>query len=190
MRTVKKIVKIVSLLLLMAFTFAVGNIVSAKIISGLDKKYIFEKPENRYGIVASDGSMSDFGAMFYGYIGQKHNTLEWRYILTRRLLNGNANYYTAIWMDFFSPISDFETKYEFLWYAIVHAEQLEELSGFSSSGRKFEDLSCKYLDNHHMNALDSLAYIVYHEGALQGDSECLEKMEEYKAKNWNFDLSK
>ena len=102
MRTVKKIVKIVSLLLLMAFTFAVGNIVSAKIISGLDKKYIFEKPENRYGIVASDGTMSDFGAMFYGYIGQKHNNLEWRYILTRRLLNGNANYYTAIWMDFFT----------------------------------------------------------------------------------------
>ena len=46
------------------------------------------------------------------------------------------------------------------------------------------------IDNHHMNALDSLAYIVYHEGALQGDSECLEKMEEYKAKKWNLDLSK
>lgn len=188
MRTVKKIVKIVSLLLLMAFTFAVGNIVSAKIISGLDKKYIFDKPENRYGIVASDGTMTTAVLPLLGYINKKYNNLEWKYILTRKILKGVTDgYYTIdMWYD---EMSEFESYNELLWYKVIHAEQHQELYAYSECGYSLEKLSYEYFDNP-INALDTLAYIVYHEGALQGDSECLEKMEEYKAKNWNFDLSK
>ena len=137
MTAVKKIVKFVSLLLLMAFTFAVGNIVSAKIISGLDKKYIFEKPENRYGIVASDGSMSDFGAMFYGYIGQNGNFVT--------VLRSNA---------VTTPREDVSDQVDEEW--MMTDEQFKKILQASGANQMFEQIGSQEMVKFLSNNVDSV----------------------------------
>ena len=185
MNRVKKIIRRICVVLLF---FAIGNITSSKMLSHFNRQFIFLRPQDNPTICIgpNDGTIGVTGILSdveddSVYI---YNELERRYYFTKLMLMGRNNYYFYFGEQFFGGMQDYESYNELLWYEVFHAEQFNVPYAYVIAGMMFERMSQNFFKERNLNCLDTLAYIIYDMGALNGQKNCLEKMKEYKEKEF------